>query len=339
MRTPFRPRRRPRHPRRMDSTAVDRLVVTGKSPAAEDVAVLELARPDGRRLPDWTPGAHIDVTLANGETRQYSLCGDRWDAHRYRVAVLREVDGRGGSAYVHDELAAGDPVTLGGPRNNFAMVPSARYVFVAGGIGITPLLPMITQAERVGAEWTLLYGGRRRASMAFLDDARPVRRPRARGAPGRGGAAAAGVLARRAAHRHRRLLLRPGPAARGRRADGRRGRLGAPPAAHRAVHRDRGRRARPGRPVHRRAHPHRHDRHRHPADLGARGRPRRRRRRPCRPARRAPAAPARPPCSAACPTTATRSSPTTSARPGTACSRASPGPAPTVSSSTSESAS
>ena len=154
----------------MDSTAVDRLVVTGKSPAAEGVAVLELARPDGRRLPDWTPGAHIDVTLANGETRQYSLCGDRWDAHRYRVAVLREVDGRGGSAYVHDELAAGDPVTLGGPRNNFAMVPSARYVFVAGGIGITPLLPMITQAERVGAEWTLLYGGRRRASMAFLDE-------------------------------------------------------------------------------------------------------------------------------------------------------------------------
>jgi ferredoxin-NADP reductase len=157
----------------MDSTAVDRLVVTGKSPAAEGVAVLELARPDGRRLPDWTPGAHIDVTLANGETRQYSLCGDRWDAYRYRVAVLREVDGRGGSAYVHDELAAGDPVTLGGPRNNFAMVPSARYVFVAGGIGITPLLPMITQAERVGAEWTLLYGGRRRASMAFLDDLAP----------------------------------------------------------------------------------------------------------------------------------------------------------------------
>ncbi|GAA4741015.1 PDR/VanB family oxidoreductase [Actinomycetospora chibensis] len=154
----------------MDSAAVDRLVVTGKASAAEGVAILELARPDGRRLPDWTPGAHIDVTLGNGETRQYSLCGDRWDAHRYRVAVLREVDGRGGSAYVHDELAAGDEVTLGGPRNNFAMVPSARYVFVAGGIGITPLLPMITQAERVGAEWTLLYGGRRRASMAFLDD-------------------------------------------------------------------------------------------------------------------------------------------------------------------------
>jgi len=152
------------------STAVDRLVVTGKAPAAEGVVALELARPDGRRLPDWTPGAHIDVTLANGGTRQYSLCGDRWDARTYRVAVLREVDGRGGSAYVHDELAVGDQVTLGGPRNHFPMVPSARYVFVAGGIGITPLLPMITQAERVGAEWTLLYGGRRRASMAFLDD-------------------------------------------------------------------------------------------------------------------------------------------------------------------------
>jgi ferredoxin-NADP reductase len=156
----------------MDATTpgVDRLVVRGRSVLAEDVVGLTLARPDGSRLPDWTPGAHIDVTLASGATRQYSLCGDRWDAHRYRIAVLREPDGRGGSAYVHDHVDVGDEVLLGGPRNHFPMVPSPRYLFVAGGIGITPLLPMITQAERVGADWALLYGGRRRASMAFLDE-------------------------------------------------------------------------------------------------------------------------------------------------------------------------
>ncbi|HEY2220701.1 PDR/VanB family oxidoreductase [Actinomycetospora sp.] len=148
----------------------DRLVVTGKSVAADGVVSLTLAHPGGARLPDWEPGAHIDVTLASGETRQYSLCGDRWDPHEYRVAVLREPDGRGGSAYVHDELGLDDRVALGGPRNNFPMVPSARYVFIAGGIGITPILPMIHQAHLLGVDWTLLYGGRRRASMAFLDD-------------------------------------------------------------------------------------------------------------------------------------------------------------------------
>ncbi|MHC1558872.1 PDR/VanB family oxidoreductase [Actinomycetospora sp. C-140] len=148
----------------------DRLVVISKETAADDVVTLVLARPDGGRLPDWAPGAHIDVTLPHGVTRQYSLCGDRWDAHTYRVGVLREPVGRGGSAYVHDELDTGDVVAFGGPRNDFAMVPSPRYLFVAGGIGITPLLPMVHQADLVGADWALLYGGRRRASMAFTDD-------------------------------------------------------------------------------------------------------------------------------------------------------------------------
>lgn len=151
----------------MDS---DRLVVREKTREADGVVALTLARPDGGRLPDWAPGAHIDVTLASGVTRQYSLCGDRWDAHRYRVAVLREVDGRGGSAYVHDELEPGDTVGFGGPRNHFPLVPSARYLFVAGGIGITPLLPMVHQADLVGADWALLYGGRARPTMAFVDD-------------------------------------------------------------------------------------------------------------------------------------------------------------------------
>ena len=146
------------------------LTVAAKAEVADRVVALELAHPDGARLPDWTPGAHIDLVLPNGLTRQYSLHGDRWDAYRYRVGVLREVAGRGGSAYVHDELRPGDLVGVGGPRNNFPLVPAPRYLFVAGGIGITPLLPMLHQAELLGIDWQLLYGGRRRASMAFLDE-------------------------------------------------------------------------------------------------------------------------------------------------------------------------
>jgi ferredoxin-NADP reductase len=146
------------------------LQVVAKTAEAVGVVSLTLARPDGRRLPDWTPGAHVDLVLPTGITRQYSLCGDRWDAHTYRVAVLREPDGRGGSAFVHEVLAPGDVVGVGGSRNNFPLVPSASYLFVAGGIGITPLLPMIHQADLLEADWRLLYGGRTRRSMAFLDE-------------------------------------------------------------------------------------------------------------------------------------------------------------------------
>lgn len=145
-------------------------LVIGKHVEAEGVVSLTLAAPDGGRLPDWAPGAHIDLVLPTGTVRQYSLCGDRFDAHRYRIGVLREPTGRGGSAHVHDRLQPGDVVGLGGPRNNFPLAPAEDYLFVAGGIGITPLLPMIAQAAALGAEWRLLYGGRTRASMAFLDE-------------------------------------------------------------------------------------------------------------------------------------------------------------------------
>jgi ferredoxin-NADP reductase len=151
-------------------TDVATLRVTRKTVVADGVLTLDLAAPHGGRLPDWTPGAHIDLLLPNGMTRQYSLCGDRWDPFSYRVGVLLEPVGRGGSAYVHGTLAPGDLVGVGGPRNNFPLVPSEQYLFVAGGIGITPLLPMVRQAEMLGADWRLLYGGRRRASMAFLDE-------------------------------------------------------------------------------------------------------------------------------------------------------------------------
>ncbi|WP_370589048.1 2Fe-2S iron-sulfur cluster-binding protein [Pseudonocardia sp. C8] len=159
-----------RDPGRAVADAAATVVVGARRDESNGVVSLELVAADGRRLPDWAPGAHVDLVLPHGTVRQYSLCGDRWDAHRYRIAVLREPAGRGGSAYVHDRLGAGDTVGLGGPRNNFPLVPARRYRFVAGGIGITPLLPMIHQADLLGADWQLLYGGRTRSSMAFLDE-------------------------------------------------------------------------------------------------------------------------------------------------------------------------
>lgn len=157
----------------MTTRDVASLRVHRKSVTADGVVTLELVAADGGRLKDWTPGSHIDLVLPTGMTRQYSLCGDRWDPHRYRLGVLREPAGRGGSAYVHDELDVGDRVGVGGPRNNFPLVPSPEYLFVAGGIGITPLLPMVRQAELLGARWRLLYGGRHRRSMAFLPELEP----------------------------------------------------------------------------------------------------------------------------------------------------------------------
>jgi ferredoxin-NADP reductase len=146
------------------------IVVVGRRDAADDVVELTLAAADGGPLPTWKPGAHIDLHLAGELTRQYSLCGDPGQGHTWRIAVLREKAGRGGSAYVHDTLAPGTKLSASEPRNNFELLPADRYRFVAGGIGITPLLPMIAQAEAEGVDWSLLYGGRTRASMAYLDE-------------------------------------------------------------------------------------------------------------------------------------------------------------------------
>jgi ferredoxin-NADP reductase len=102
--------------------------------------------------------------------RQYSLCGSPSDSRTIRVGVLKVAGGRGGSAFVHERLHPGTTVRVRGPRNHFPLVSSPRYLFVAGGIGITPLLPMMAEATATGADWTLLYGGRSRASMAFVDE-------------------------------------------------------------------------------------------------------------------------------------------------------------------------
>jgi ferredoxin-NADP reductase len=146
------------------------LVVDRRESAADGVLALTLRHPLGEPLPAWEPGAHIDVVLGPDLERQYSLCGDPADRDAWRIAVLREPDGRGGSAYVHGQLGQGDKVRVRGPRNHFALRPAPRYRFVAGGIGITPILPMLAAAEAAGAEWTLLYGGRSRGSMAFTEE-------------------------------------------------------------------------------------------------------------------------------------------------------------------------
>ncbi|KRC59708.1 MULTISPECIES: PDR/VanB family oxidoreductase [unclassified Nocardioides] len=145
------------------------LRVVEANSGATDVVVLDLAAPDGTDLPPWTPGAHVDLVLGDDLVRQYSLAGSPADRGRWRVGVLRTPDSRGGSKAVH-EIAAGDTVRVRGPRNHFPMVASPRYLFIAGGIGITPMLPMIEEAEAAGADWRLVYGGRSRSSMAFLDE-------------------------------------------------------------------------------------------------------------------------------------------------------------------------
>ena len=145
------------------------VVVAGKSIEAQNVVALTLRQPDGRALPPWSPGAHVDL-IVGGRTRQYSLCSDPQDNTHWRVAVLREADGSGTSVHIHDQLQVGDTIRVRGPRNNFTFEASPRYLFIAGGIGITPLLPMIAAAEAAGANWRLAYGGRRRVGMAFVEN-------------------------------------------------------------------------------------------------------------------------------------------------------------------------
>ncbi|HWC82897.1 MAG TPA: PDR/VanB family oxidoreductase [Pseudonocardiaceae bacterium] len=143
------------------------LLVHRKDTVADGVVTLTLRDPAGAALPDWQPGAHLDLVLGPDLVRQYSLCGDPAVRDELRVAVLREPDGRGGSAFVHEKLAEGQRVRIRGPRNHFRLTEAPRYLFIAGGIGITPIVPMLAAVQARGADWRLLYGGRTRDSMAF----------------------------------------------------------------------------------------------------------------------------------------------------------------------------
>lgn len=146
------------------------LTVRRREMAADGVVTLTLAHPDSADLPDWTPGAHIDLVLTDSLVRQYSLCGSTSNRGEYRVGILRDPNSRGGSQFVHDLLHEGATVRVRGPRNHFPLVSSPRYQFIAGGIGVTPILTMIEAAEARGADWQLLYGGRERTSMGFLGE-------------------------------------------------------------------------------------------------------------------------------------------------------------------------
>lgn len=138
--------------------------------AAEGIRALKLTRPGGEAMPAWQPGAHIDVHVTDEIIRQYSLCGSPADAQSWRIGILREPQSRGGSEAIHDVLTEGQTIWVSEPKNNFNFAPATKYLFIAGGIGITPLLPMIKACHDSGADWRLVYGGRSRSSMAFTDE-------------------------------------------------------------------------------------------------------------------------------------------------------------------------
>lgn len=147
-----------------------KLLVTRVTREAHDVVSVELRDPAGAQLPQWEPGAHIDVHLPSGLIRQYSLCSDPSDRTRYRVAVLRAAAGRGGSIEVHDTDLSGRILEIYGPRNHFALRGAESYLLIAGGIGVTPILTMARELTRQHKPWSMVYGGRTRAGMAFVDE-------------------------------------------------------------------------------------------------------------------------------------------------------------------------
>ncbi len=148
---------------------MQRTILDHVEPVADGTVSLVLRGAEGPLAP-WEPGAHVDLALPNWLTRQYSLCGDPADRGRYRVAVRYDRLSRGGSEYIHLFLRAGRPLEVSLPRNNFPLLPAPEYLFLAGGIGITPLMPMLAAAVEAGAAATLVYVGRSIAAMPFAAD-------------------------------------------------------------------------------------------------------------------------------------------------------------------------
>ena len=138
---------------------------------ARDIVSIILEAPAGKSLPKWSPGSHIDVVTPEGLVAQYSLCGAAIDEH-WRIAVLHHPEGRGVSNFLHTMLKIGDHLRVAGPRNHFQLVDASSYCFIGGGIGITPLLPMIASVDGM-KPWRLFYGGRTRQSMALLRELEP----------------------------------------------------------------------------------------------------------------------------------------------------------------------
>jgi ferredoxin-NADP reductase len=154
------------------------LRVQSVSYAAEGVIILELADPAGRDLPPWEPGGHLEIVLPSGLIRHYSLCGPGRGSGTYQVAVLRVADGRGGSAELHDTGLVGRELTVRMPRNRFQLVDGApAYVLLAGGIGVTPLLPMARVLAAAGRPFRFVYGARSRNAFTFAEELRELAGP------------------------------------------------------------------------------------------------------------------------------------------------------------------
>ncbi|GGF12923.1 ferredoxin [Williamsia phyllosphaerae] len=162
------------------NTGVTTVRIAERTVVAEDENVVSLTfvALDGGELPPWYPGAHLDLLLPSGRMREYSLCGDPTDRTYYRIAVRRIPDGGGGSVEVHEALQVGDTISVKGPRNAFPLAlpgrgsPAQRLRFVAGGIGITPILPMVAAADRLDLDWSMIYTGRSEDSLPFVETLR-----------------------------------------------------------------------------------------------------------------------------------------------------------------------
>jgi tetrachlorobenzoquinone reductase len=138
---------------------------------AASINAYELVDPAGGELPPFTAGSHIDLHLANGMIRSYSLVNASCERHRYVIAVNNDEASRGGSKLIHETLRVGEVLTISHPRNNFALHEEADHsVLIAGGIGITPILSMIRRLEALGRSWELFYAARTRRAAAFLDE-------------------------------------------------------------------------------------------------------------------------------------------------------------------------
>lgn len=142
--------------------------VSRKFRAAKDIVCLELRSLDNKDLPDFAPGAHIDVHLPGGFIRQYSIYSDSENSSFYQIAILRETDSRGGSVAVHDKVYMGDTLKISEPRNRFSLVAADKSIFFAGGIGITPIFCMIKYLQAKKADFELHYSCRTRDKAAFL---------------------------------------------------------------------------------------------------------------------------------------------------------------------------
>ncbi|OON80093.1 PDR/VanB family oxidoreductase [Streptomyces tsukubensis] len=158
----------------MQQTIIDRI-----DQVAENVVSLVLRGARGPLAP-WEPGAHIDLALPNWLTRQYSLCGDPADRDVYRVAIRYERLSRGGSEYVHRFLRQGRTLDVSLPRNHFPLLPAPEYLFLAGGIGITPILPMLRAAVEAEIPASLVYLGRSAETMPFVGELRALAGERVR---------------------------------------------------------------------------------------------------------------------------------------------------------------